>query len=115
MNVNDDRVTDSSPDFDRNGAENGSTKMAGVLLSLQSSLKQLVQASKAQTEAFNNLREDILLKPDPNEEDKDIITNETPNLLDLTTATNQLLDASSGHSPKSLPNNSCTDKGTNNN
>ena len=53
--------------------------MAGVLLSLQSSLKQLVQASKAQTEAFNNLREDILLQPDPNEEDKDVITDGTPN------------------------------------
>ena len=69
MNVDDDRVTDSSPNYDRNGEENGSTEMAGVLLRLQSSLKQLVQASKAQTEAFNNLREDILLQPDPNEED----------------------------------------------
>ena len=114
MNVDDYRVNDSSPNCDRNGEENGSTEMAGVLLSLQSSLKQLVQASKAQTEAFNNLREDILLQPDPNEEDKDVITDGTPNLLDLTTATNQLLDASNGHSPKSLPNNSCPDEGTNN-
>ena len=58
--------------------ENGSTEMAGVLLSLQSSLKQLVQAAKAQTEAFNNLREDILLQRDPNEEDKEVITDGTP-------------------------------------
>ena len=83
MSVDDDRVTDSRPDCDRNGEENGSIEMAGVLLSLQSSLKQLVQASKAQTEAFNNLREDILLQPDPNEENKDVITDGTPNLLDL--------------------------------
>ena len=83
-------------------------------MSLQSSLKQLVQAFKAQTETFNNLREDILLQPDPNKEDKDVITDGTPNLLDLTPATNHLLDASNGHSPKSLPNNSCSDEGTNN-
>ena len=113
MNGDDDGVTDSSPNCDRNGEENGSTEMAGDLQSLQSSLKELVQASKAQTEAFNNLREDILLQPAPNEEDKDVITDGTPNLLDLTTATNQLLDASNGHSPKSLPNNSCPDEGTN--
>ena len=89
--------------------------MVGVLLSLQSSLNQLVQASKAETDAFNNLREDILLQPDPNDEDKDVITDRTTNLLDLTTARNQLLDASNGHSPKSLPNNSCPDERTNNN
>ena len=88
--------------------------MAGVLLSLQSSLKQLVQASKAQNEAFNNLREDILLQPDPNEEDEDVVTDATTNLLDLTTATNQLLDSSSGQSPKSPRNNSRPDEGTNN-
>ena len=111
MNVNDDRVTDSSPNCDRDGGENGSTEMVGVLLSLQSSLKQLVQASKAQTKAFNNLRKDILLQPDANEEDKDVITDGTPNLLDLTTATNQMLDASNGHSPESLPNNSALTKG----
>ena len=115
MNVDDDRVTDSSPDCDRNGEENGSPEMVRVLLSLQSSLKQLVQASKAQTEAFNKLREDNLLQPDPNEENKDVITDGTPNLLDLTTATNQLLDASNSHSPKSLLNDSHPDKGKNNN
>ena len=114
MNVDNDRVTDSSPNCDLNGEENGSTEMAGVLLSLQSSLKQLVQASKAQTEALNNLREDILLQPDPSEEDKDVITDGTPNLLDITTATNQLLDSRNGHSPMSLLNNSCPDEGTNN-
>ena len=60
------------------------------------------------------MRKDTLLQPVPNEEDKNVITDGTPNLLDLTTATNQLLDASNGHSPKSLPNNSCADEGTNN-
>ncbi|XP_015755584.1 PREDICTED: uncharacterized protein LOC107335133 [Acropora digitifera] len=114
MNLDDDRVTDSCPNCDRNGEENGSTEMASVLLSLQRSLKQLVQASKAQTEVFNNLRKDILLQPAPNEEDKNVITDGTPNLLDLTTATNQLLNASNGHSPKSLSNNSCLHEGTNN-
>ena len=49
MNVDEDRVTDPIPNCDRNGEENGSTEMASVLLSLQRSLKQLVQASKAQT------------------------------------------------------------------
>lgn len=78
--------------LDRNGEENCSTEMAGVLLSLQSLLKQLVQVLKAQTEAFNNLREDILLQPDPNEEDNNVLTDTgIHNLLDLTTATNQLL------------------------
>ena len=77
MNVDNDRVTDSSPNYDRNGEKNGLTEMAGVLLRLQSSLKQLVQVSEAQTEAFNNLREDILPQPDPNEEDKDFITDGT--------------------------------------
>ena len=73
MSDDDHRVTDSSPDYDRNSEENCLTERAGILLSLQSSLKQLVQASKAQTEAFNNLREGILLQPDPNEEDKDVV------------------------------------------
>ena len=114
MSVDDHGLTLSSQDCDRNGEENGSTEMAGVLLSLQSSLKQLVQASKAQNEAFNNLREDILLQPDPNEEDEDVVTDATTNLLDLTTATNQLLDSSSGQSPKSPRNNSRPDEGTNN-
>ena len=90
------------------------TEMAGVLLSSQSSLQQLIQASKAQTEAFNNLREDILLQPDPNEEDKDTVTDGIPNLLDLTTATDQLLDSSSGQSPESQPNISRPGEGTNN-
>ena len=90
------------------------TEMAGVLLSSQSSLQQLIQASKAQTEAFNNLREDILLQPDPNEEDKDTVTDGIPNLLDLTAVTNQLLDSSSGQSPKSQPDISRPGEGTNN-
>ena len=112
MDVN--RVRDSCLDYDRNDEENCSTEMAGILPSLQSSLQQLVQASKAQTEAFNNLREDILLQPDPNEEDKDAVTDGIPNLLDLTMATNQLLNSSRGQSLESQPNNSRPGKGTNN-
>lgn len=114
MIIDDHGITDSSPDYDRNSEENCSTEMAGVLLSLQSSLTQLVQASKAQTEAFNNLKENILLQPDPNEEDKDVVRDGIPNLLDLTAATNQLLDSSSGQSPKSQCNTSRPDEGTNN-
>ena len=85
------------------------------MLSLQSLLKQLVQVLKAQTEAFNNLREDILLQPDPNEEDNNVLTDTgIHNLLDLTTATNQLLDSSNGQSAKSRCNVSRADEGTNN-
>ena len=47
MSVDDNGVTDSCLDYDRNDDENCFTEMAGVLLSLQSSLQQLVQASKA--------------------------------------------------------------------
>ena len=89
MNLDDLGETNTSADCDRNEEKNGSADMAGVLQSLQSSLTQLVQASKAQTEAFNNLREDILLQPDPDEDDEDVVTDGTPNLLDLTAATNQ--------------------------
>lgn len=69
--MNGDDQTDPSAFSDKNGEKNRSGEMADVLLSLQSSLIQLVQASKAQTEAFNNLREDIVLQPDPNEEVED--------------------------------------------
>lgn len=86
---------------DKNGDKNSSGKMAGILLNLQSLLTQLV-------EALNNLREDILRQPDPNEEDEDIVT---PNLLDLTAATNQLFNSSSGQSQKSLFATSRPDKG----
>ena len=89
MNLDDPGETNTSADCDRNEEKNGSADMAGVLQSLQSSLTQLVEASKAQTEAFNNLREDILLQPDPDEDDEDVVTDGTPNLLDLTAATNQ--------------------------
>ena len=114
MNDDNHGVTDPNPDPDRNSEENGSTEMAGVLLSLQSSLTQLVQASKAQTEAFNSLREGIFLQPEPNEEDTDAETDGTPNLSDLTTATKQLLDSSNGQSPKSQCNTSRLEEGTNN-
>jgi len=99
MSVDDHGLTVSSRDCGRNGEENSLTEMAGILLSLESLLKQLIQASKAQTEGFNNLKEDNLLQPNPNEKDKGIVTDETSNLLDLTTVTNQSLDSSSGQSP----------------
>jgi len=74
--------------------------MASVLQGLQSSLTQLVEVSKAQTKAFNSLRADILLQPDPDEEIEEGALDKTSNSLDLTAATNQLLNSSNGQSPK---------------
>jgi len=74
--------------------------MASVLQGLQSSLTQLVEVSKAQTEAFDSLREDILLQLDPDEEIEGGALDKTSNSLDLTAATNQLLDSSNSQSAK---------------
>ena len=58
-----------------NEEKNSSAHMESVLQDLQSSLTQLAEVSKAQTEAFNNLREDLLLQPDPEEEDEEVDLN----------------------------------------
>ena len=80
--------------------------MANVLQGLQSSLTQLVEVSKTQTEALNSLREDILLQPDPDEDIEEGALDKTSNSFDLTAATNQLLDSSNGQSPKPAPSDS---------
>ena len=56
--------------------------MASVLQGLQSSTTQLIAASKAQTEPLNSLREDIILQPDPDEEDEEGVGDGAPALLD---------------------------------
>lgn len=103
MSADDREKTDSSANSSRTEETNNSAAMASVLQGLQSSLTQLVEVSKAQTEAFNNLREDILLQPDPDEENEEGGLDKTSASLDLTAATNQLLDSSNGQSSKSDP------------
>lgn len=100
MSADDGEKTDSSASLSRSKEKNSSTDMASVLQGLQSSLTQLVEVSKAQTEAFNSLREDILLQPDPDEEIEEGALDKTANSLDLTAATDQLLDSSNGQSPR---------------
>ena len=100
MSADDGEKIDSSASLSRSEERNSSADMASVLQGLQSSLTQLVEVSKAQIEAFNSLREDILLQPDPDEEIEESTLDKTCNSLDLTTATNQLLDSSNGQSPK---------------
>jgi len=100
MSADDREKTDSSANPSRTKEKNSSADMVNVLQGLQSSLTQLVKVSKAQTEAFNSLREDILLQPDPDKEIEEGALDKTSNSLDLTAATNQLLDSSNGQSPK---------------
>ena len=61
---------------------------------LQTSMTELAQGSRSQTEALNNLRDDILFQPDPAllEEES---SSETAGGLNLNTAVNALLDPSS--------------------
>lgn len=56
--------------------------MATVFPGFQSALTQLLTVLKAQTEAFNSLKEDLLLQPDPDDEEV-TGTHGTSNLLDL--------------------------------
>ena len=87
MSADNGEKTDSSTSVVRIEEKNSSADMASVLQGLQSSLTQLAEVSKAQTEAFNNLREDLLLQPDEEDEETDLDT--TSNSLDITAATNQ--------------------------
>ena len=107
MSAGNGEKTDSSTSVVRIEKKNSSADMASVLQCLQSSLTQLAEVSKAQTEAFNNLRKDLLLQPD--EEDEEVDLDTTSNSLDITAATNQLLDSSNGQSPKSAPSSSRSD------
>ena len=103
MSTNDREKTDSSANSSRTEEKNSSADIASVLQGFQSSLTQLVEVSEAQTEAFNSLREDILLQPDPDKRIEEGVFDETSNSLDLTVATNQLLDSRNGQSLKPAP------------
>ena len=46
-------------------SQNGDDRMAGILQGLQTSMAELAQASRSQTEALNNLRGDTHFQPDP--------------------------------------------------
>ena len=92
MSAGNGEKTDSSTNVVRIEEKNSSADMVSILQGLQSSLTQLAEVSKAQTKAFNNLREDLLLQPD--EEDEEVDLDTTSNSLDITVATNQLLDLS---------------------
>ena len=74
--------------------------MSSVLRELQASLKQLVQASMAQTEAFNSLKKDLLLQTDPVAGDDSSELDEIDDscALNLNAATENLLDSSNGQS-----------------
>ena len=74
--------------------EAGTTPLTGLLQG-QASIVQLTQASLSQTEAFKNLKEDLLLWPDPQDERSD---KEEPNhdTIDPMTAVNALLDTNKG-------------------
>ena len=72
----------------------GATPLTGLLQG-QASIVQLTQASLSQTEAFKNLKEDLLLWPDPQDERSD---EEEPNhdTIDPMAAVNALLDTNKG-------------------
>ena len=74
--------------------EAGATPLTGLLQG-QASIVQLTQASLSQTEAFKNLKEDLLLLPDSQDERSD---EEEPNhdVVDPTAAVNALLDTNKG-------------------
>ena len=65
---------DASTNSNRAQEEDSSPDMAAVLQGFQSALTQLVAASKVQTEAFNSLKEDLLLQLDANEEEEETDT-----------------------------------------
>ena len=75
-------------------SQNGNDRMAGILQGLQTSMAELAQASRSQTEALNNLRDDIHFQPDPTllEEES---SSETAGGLNLNTTVTALLDPSS--------------------
>ena len=74
--------------------EADATPLTGLLQG-QASIVQLTQASLSQTEAFKNLKEDLLLWPDPQDERSD---EEEPNhdTIDPMAAVNALLDTNKG-------------------
>ena len=98
--MTEDRIADGSPGH-MSRPEADATPLTGLLQWLQASIAQLTQASLSQTEAFKNLKEDLLLLPDPQDERSD---EEEPNhdAVDPTAAVNALLDTNKGaHMAKS--------------
>ncbi|KAL9977309.1 hypothetical protein ACROYT_G014699 [Oculina patagonica] len=81
--------TDSTTNLVKVEEKISSADMASVLQGLPSSLTHLAEVSKAQTKAFNSLRDDLLLHPNPDEEDEEVDLDKTSNSLDITAATNQ--------------------------
>ena len=68
--MTEDRIADGSPGH-MSRPEADATPLTGLLQGLQASIAQLTQASLSQTEAFKNLKEDLLLLPDPQDERSD--------------------------------------------
>ena len=92
--MKEDRIADGSPGH-MSRPKVDATPLTGLLQGLQASIAQLTQTSLSQTEAFNNLKEDLLLLPDPQDERSD---EEEPNhdAVDPTTAVYALLDTNKG-------------------
>ena len=77
--------------------------MAGILQGLQSTLKELTQASRSQTETLSSIREDLLLQSDATDLDERS-GNDTENDLNVSSIVANLLDSSPEHeAPKSSP------------
>ena len=99
--MTEDRIADGSPRH-MYRPEANATSLTGLLEGLQASIAQLTQASLSQTEAFKNLKEDLLLLPDPQDERSD---EEEPNhdAVDQMAAVNALLDTNKGPTWRSRP------------
>jgi hypothetical protein len=77
--------------------------MAGILQGLQSTLKELTQASRSQTETLSSIREDLLLQSDATDQDERS-GNGTENDLNVSSIVANLLDSSTEHeAPKTSP------------
>jgi hypothetical protein len=73
-------------------AQSSEDKMAGILLGLQSTMKELTQASHSQTETLSSIREDLLLQPDATDQDERS-GNGTENDLNVSSIVANLLDS----------------------
>ena len=84
-------------------AQSSEDKMAGILQGLQSTLKELTQASRSKTETLSSIREDLLLQSDATDQDERS-GNDTENDLNVSSIVANLLDSSTEHeAPKSSP------------
>jgi hypothetical protein len=77
-------------------AQSSEDKMAGILQGLQSTLKELTQASRSQTETLSSIREDLLLQSDATDQDERS-GNDTENDLNVSSIVANLLDSSTEH------------------